>query len=87
MLYSKSKSAFTLVELLVVLVIVSLIVAVLAPKGSRLLNSVNQKIKQKEDFTQLKLISYKSFLSEINITKDNMTINKFGLIYDTKKKL
>ena len=39
------KKSFTLIELLVVLLIISLIIGLVAPKGAKLLDSINKKIE------------------------------------------
>ena len=85
MLY-KMQKAFTLIELLVVLMIVSMIVAVIAPKGYKLLNSFNTKIKTYEKKQKFKLKRYQAFLTEKEIIENNITINKFGIIQNDNHK-
>jgi len=74
------KKAFTLIELLVVMLILGLVIGLVAPKGFKLLQSINKKIEKKKLIDVLKESQYKAFLTE----KPN---NKFGINeYGIKKK-
>ncbi len=77
------RKAFTLIEVLVVLILIALVTSVVAPKGYKLLESVSNKIDSKEKSVKIKLLKYDIFISENNMTiENNITINKLGIAYD-----
>jgi len=71
------KKAFTLIELLIVLLIISLMLGLVAPKGFKLLKSINYKIDKKKQSDKLKQSMYDSFLAEKPNKK--LGINKYGI--------
>jgi prepilin-type N-terminal cleavage/methylation domain-containing protein len=71
------KKSFTLLELLVVLLIISLLVSLVAPKGFVLFNSFKNKIKSKEKFDRIEEIKFDCFL-KIEGNK-SLRINKYGI--------
>lgn len=71
------KKSFTLIELLVVLLIISLIIGLIAPKGAKLLDSINKKIENKEKLDKLKEIQFECFLKEE--ANKTLGINKYGI--------
>jgi len=77
------RRGFTLIELLVVLVLISLIVSTIAPKGYKLMESISKKIEKKEDLREQKLLFFKAFISETQIEfENNTTINSLGILVE-----
>jgi len=71
------KKSFTLIELLIVLAIVSLIIGLVAPKGAKLLDSINNKIEKKLKADKVNQAKYEAFLSEKENKK--LGLNKYGI--------
>ena len=65
MLFLKcEKKSFTLIEVLVVLLLISLIMSIIAPKGQKLLSSISKKISIKEKHILDLNKEYEKFLHE-----------------------
>jgi len=71
------KKSFTLMELLVVLFIISLIIALIMPNGSKLFDKVSNKIKNFKKIIFIKDEKFKCFLKEEN--NNTLGINKNGI--------
>jgi len=71
------KKAFTLIELLVVMLILGLVIGLVAPKGFKLLQSINKKLEKKKSIDKFKEAQYKAFLTEKS--NDKLGINKYGI--------
>jgi len=63
MLYKK---AFTLVETLVVMAIISMMVGLLAPKGEKFLNNIKKILSKHEKTNKLQKIKLDEFLQDKN---------------------
>jgi len=80
------RQAFTLIELLVVLVILTLVMAVVVPRGAKMLSSYQhslEKIKVKQKLSKLKATAFLQ-AKDINITidKKKYIFSKKGVMHE-----
>ena len=80
------RQAFTLIELLVVLVILTLVMAVVVPRGAKMLSSYQhslEKIKVKQKLSKLKATAFLQ-AKDINITIDEKKyiFSKKGVMHE-----
>ena len=76
------KKAFTLIELLIVLLILSLVIGLVAPKGIKIYNSFINKLNKKEAKTKIVKIQFECFIKDE--TNKTLNINKNGIINEKK---
>jgi len=80
------RAAFTIIELLVVLTIITLVMGLVVPKGSKMLKSYENSIKKIERDQQLSKAKAKAFLQateiEVNIDMSVYCISKKGILFE-----
>jgi len=76
------KKAFTLVELLVVILILAFIISIVAPTGYKLYNNVLSYIQKKELQSEKKELEFNAFLMQIPNDENNITM--LGVNYQPK---
>ena len=83
------RRAFTLVELLVVLAIMTVVMGVVVPIGSRMLSHFEQSLKKNKEFQKLSKMRADSFitLQEHNVTvgTHKYRTTKRGVVIETSK--
>lgn len=76
------KKSFTLIELLIVLLILSLIIGIIAPKGVKIYNSFVNKLNMKNKKEKVIKECFNCFIKDEN--NKTLKINKNGIIYEKK---
>lgn len=76
------KTAFTLIELLIVLLILSLVIGLVAPKGIKIYNSFINKLNKKEEKVKIIKVQFECFIKDE--TNKTLNINKNGIMYEKK---
>lgn len=83
------RSAFTLIELMVVMIILVIIMAMVIPKGSKMLDSFEKSVQKTKDKQKLSKARSMSFLQakeqDLNISKKFYKISAKGVITEYEK--
>jgi len=78
------RSAFTLIELLVVMIIMTVIMAMIAPKGSKMLDSFQKSVQKTKDIQKLSkersLAFVRAQAKDLNISEKSYHISSKGVI-------
>jgi len=81
------RQAFTLIELLVALVILTLVMAVVVPRGAKMLSSYQHSLAKIKTRQKLSRLQATAFLQarDINVTidKKQYLFSKKGVLYET----